>query len=78
MTPARSLTRGFLADAIVAPTYSDKHGLMQRDIKPCNIHVMPEGQARLLDFSLARHSAKHLTELRILLGTIDFMAPNRL
>ncbi len=57
---------------------ANKHNLVHRDIKPSNIRLTPEGQAKLLDFGLARHFSQRMTEPGTVLGTIDFMAPEQI
>jgi response regulator RpfG family c-di-GMP phosphodiesterase/serine/threonine protein kinase len=54
-----------------------KHHLVHRDIKPSNILLMPEGQAKLLDFGVARRFYQRLTEPGTVLGSIDYMAPEQ-
>jgi response regulator RpfG family c-di-GMP phosphodiesterase len=64
-----------IAGALAA---AHKHHLIHRDIKPSNIMIGPDGQAKLLDFGLARHFRSRLTDHGSLLGTPDYMAPEQI
>ncbi|MGW3362339.1 protein kinase domain-containing protein [Streptosporangium canum] len=57
------------------------HGaqVLHRDVKPANIIVDPDDRVFLVDFGIARISGESgLTSANMLLGTIEFMAPERI
>jgi serine/threonine protein kinase/tetratricopeptide (TPR) repeat protein len=75
-----------IADAL---DHAHQHGVIHRDLKSTNVVVTPEGRVKVLDFGLAARlretelrdavsSKIPLTESRMVVGTLPYLAPELL
>lgn len=75
---------GCIRQAALGLAYAHDQGVIHRDVKPSNILLDCEGTIRILDLGLAliekdfeRATEGALTQSGVVLGTIDYMAPEQ-
>ena len=56
--------------------FAHSKGVMHRDLKPGNVHVLPNGQIKIMDFGLARR-AQDAAASGVVMGTPYYMAPEQ-
>ena len=61
-----------------ALSFAHQRGLVHRDVKPQNVLLNDEGQAKVTDFGIARSLDVHgVTQTGTVLGTSDYIAPEQ-
>ncbi|WP_055523122.1 serine/threonine-protein kinase [Streptomyces graminilatus] len=77
MAPAEAARTG--RGVLAALTAAHDAGIEHRDVKPANVLLRPDGRPVLTDFGIAAiREATSLTATGSIIGTADFMAPERI
>ena len=57
--------------------YAHKRGIVHRDVKPQNVIIDGEGQAKVADFGIARAVNSDMTETGTIVGTVQYLSPEQ-
>jgi tRNA A-37 threonylcarbamoyl transferase component Bud32 len=69
----------FLIQIAGAMDHAHRHGIVHRDLKPGNVMILRSGEAKVLDFGLAKAGGDEtLTADGMALGTVAYLSPEML
>jgi beta-lactam-binding protein with PASTA domain len=57
--------------------YAHRRGIVHRDVKPQNVILDPEGQAKVADFGIARAGNSEMTQTGSIVGTVQYLSPEQ-
>ena len=57
--------------------FAHANEVVHRDLKPANIHLLPNGQVKIMDFGLARLGGSEMTRTGMVMGTPHYMSPEQ-
>src|SRR5688572_20002651 len=57
--------------------FAHQADIVHRDLKPANIHLLPNGQVKIMDFGLARLGGSEMTRTGMVMGTPHYMSPEQ-
>ena len=57
--------------------FAHAHEIVHRDLKPANIHLLADGQVKIMDFGLARLGGSEMTRTGMVMGTPHYMSPEQ-
>lgn len=72
----------FLLQVCDGVHYAHQQGVIHRDLKPDNLFITRNGEAKIMDFGIARqNNAEHFlltTQPGVMMGTLNYMPPEQL
>jgi tetratricopeptide (TPR) repeat protein len=57
--------------------FAHAKNIVHRDLKPGNIHILPNGTVKIMDFGLARLGSSDMTATGLVMGTPNYMSPEQ-
>lgn len=71
---------GYIGQTLGALDYAHQHGVVHRDLKPSNIIITHEGEAKLVDFGVAKSEREDgsITRTGTTLGSVAYISPEQI
>src|SRR3954463_11134629 len=68
---------GLTEQILRALAYAHRRGIVHRDVKPQNVILDPDGQAKVADFGIARAGHSEMTQTGAIVGTVAYLSPEQ-